>query len=558
MPLVLEPSWVGRRVSVRRVVERAADGRPAVRRRGRRSRRPGRADRGRRDPRRTGRGAARARPVARLAPPSTADELALRGGRRPRAARRPRPSSSAAGCCAPTTASPRRANSVLPLRQLGMPLDDALGRAARVVRRARSAAADAGAGRGPPAARRRAGRARAGPVEAEAHVMVARLGPAAASRDASGARRSRSPPPPDDGWLALYRDGSGADPQPDGRCSPATTASRSPRCASGGRTVADRPRGTWTTAGSGVIGRRGRSGRPPARAGRGGDGRAVATGARQQAPPAATCRSRPTTAAAVALYERLGLLGAPRLPLPASSPARLPLDFEPWRRHRRTTASCSSSPSTTRCARRSSCSPPPGCSATRSSSCTTPCIVRRDEDGTSHVRETTDVTPGAGRGRRGRLGPAARHPVRRPDRRARRRRRDGRRRRALRQAARHRRQGRDHRASCARPYRPGRTAVALLVSHVSVADLQRELARFPQRRARRDRHAAGRGERRPGSAAARPTGSRSPAERRRPAVSSGVAAAAGRPRDHRDRPGQRAAEQHAVGHLLACRRRRAG
>ena len=27
---------------------------------------------------------------------------------------------------------------------------------------------------------------------------------------------------------------------------------------------------------------------------------------------------------------------------------------------------------------------------------------------------------------------------------------------------------------------PGRTAVALLVSHVSVADLQRELARFPQ------------------------------------------------------------------------------
>jgi hypothetical protein len=27
---------------------------------------------------------------------------------------------------------------------------------------------------------------------------------------------------------------------------------------------------------------------------------------------------------------------------------------------------------------------------------------------------------------------------------------------------------------------PGRTAVALLVSHVSVADLQRELARFPR------------------------------------------------------------------------------
>ena len=36
---------------------------------------------------------------------------------------------------------------------------------------------------------------------------------------------------------------------------------------------------------------------------------------------------------------------------------------------------------------------------------------------------------------------------------------------------------------------PGRTAVALLVSHVSVADLQRELARFPQRRAGRDRPA---------------------------------------------------------------------
>ena len=38
---------------------------------------------------------------------------------------------------------------------------------------------------------------------------------------------------------------------------------------------------------------------------------------------------------------------------------------------------------------------------------------------------------------------------------------------------------------------PGRTALALLVSHVSVADLQRELVRFPERDTGRDRSSAG-------------------------------------------------------------------
>ena len=54
--------------------------------------------------------------AARLVPPSTADELALEGvAARGLAGRRDRPS-SAAGCCGPTGGFTRRANSVLPLR----------------------------------------------------------------------------------------------------------------------------------------------------------------------------------------------------------------------------------------------------------------------------------------------------------------------------------------------------------------------------------------------------------------------------------------------------------
>lgn len=105
-------------------------------------------------------------------------------------------------------------------------------------------------------------------------------------------------------------------------------------------------------------------------------------------------------------------------------------------------------------------------------------IVTRDADGTSHVRETTDVTPtqaGLGGGVWGLLlgtlfggpigglvvgaasaGGGALYAKLRDT--------------GIKDAT-------IHELREAVP--PGRTAVALLVSHVSVADLQRELARFP-------------------------------------------------------------------------------
>jgi uncharacterized membrane protein len=106
-------------------------------------------------------------------------------------------------------------------------------------------------------------------------------------------------------------------------------------------------------------------------------------------------------------------------------------------------------------------------------------IVRRDDDGSSHVRETTDVTPGqagVGAGVWGLLlgtlfggpiiglvaGAAASGGG------------------AL--YAKLKDTGvKDATIEALRKaVPPGRTAVALLVSHVSVADLQRELARFPR------------------------------------------------------------------------------
>jgi uncharacterized membrane protein len=106
-------------------------------------------------------------------------------------------------------------------------------------------------------------------------------------------------------------------------------------------------------------------------------------------------------------------------------------------------------------------------------------IVRRDEDGSSHVRETTDVSPGqagVGAGVWGLLlGTLFGGPII-----------------GLVAGAATAGGGalyaklRDTGVKDAtieelrKAVPPGRTAVALLVSHVSVADLQRELARFPR------------------------------------------------------------------------------
>jgi N-acetylglutamate synthase len=129
MPVVLEPSWVGSRVSVRRIVDRAPDGRlllgDVV------------GDLTELDTQ-TAVVDTRSGPVevpvalvtaARLVPPSTADELALEAV----AARAlvPAHTERLSGWLlqADDEGGTRRVNAVLPLRQLGLPLDDALAHA---------------------------------------------------------------------------------------------------------------------------------------------------------------------------------------------------------------------------------------------------------------------------------------------------------------------------------------------------------------------------------------------------------------------------------------------
>jgi N-acetylglutamate synthase len=126
MPLVLEPSWVGRRVSIRRVVDHDSAGRVGF------------ADvvgdlvgLG------TDRAVVDTRhglvevpldavAIARLAPPSTADELALEGVAA--LGLRPADTEELGGWTLRADHGfTRRANSVLPLRRPGMPLDEALG-----------------------------------------------------------------------------------------------------------------------------------------------------------------------------------------------------------------------------------------------------------------------------------------------------------------------------------------------------------------------------------------------------------------------------------------------
>jgi N-acetylglutamate synthase len=125
MPLVLEPSWVGRRVSVRRVLDHVPGGRPSF----------GDVvgDLAALDAQRavieTRRGLVEVPlelvAIARLVPPSTAEELALEAV----AAQGLRPAETAelgGWVLRADHGFTRRANSVLPLRQLGRPLDEAL------------------------------------------------------------------------------------------------------------------------------------------------------------------------------------------------------------------------------------------------------------------------------------------------------------------------------------------------------------------------------------------------------------------------------------------------
>jgi GNAT superfamily N-acetyltransferase len=208
MPVVLEPSWLGRRVTVRRVAGRRPDGRPvfadvvgdlvaldadtAVIH---------------------GRSGLVVVPVpsvaiARLAPPSTADELALEAA-------------AAAGWRAAETARlggwllratggfTGRANSVLPLGAPGVPLDEALAQASAWYR-ARGLPLKL---LGPTEARRLldAGLAERGwPADYDVHVLAVRLDQVQAG--------VHPPVPvtiadaPDDAWFARYRDGAGASP----------------------------------------------------------------------------------------------------------------------------------------------------------------------------------------------------------------------------------------------------------------------------------------------------------------------------------------------------------
>jgi GNAT superfamily N-acetyltransferase len=205
MPLVLEPSWVGRRVTVRRVLDHAADARPyfgdvvgdlvgldaqtaVVETRNRLVEVP-LADVA----------------LARLVSPSTADELRLEAvaaqGLRPVEAEE-----LGGWVLRADHGFTRRANSVLPLRQPGRPLDHALG-----------AAHDWYASRDlplrihvPVEARRLLDAElaeRGWQAEERTHVFAGRL-------DALRAPAGATPQvaideTPDDAWLTLYRGGSG-------------------------------------------------------------------------------------------------------------------------------------------------------------------------------------------------------------------------------------------------------------------------------------------------------------------------------------------------------------
>jgi N-acetylglutamate synthase len=210
MPFVMEPSWLGRRVSIRRVAGRGQDGRAQF------SDVVGDligldASTAVLDTREGAVEVSRATiAVARVAPPSTADELALEAV-------------AAAGWRAAETAHiggwllratggfTGRANSVLPLRAPGLPLDEAL-------RRASAWYGERGLPLKllvPTEARRLldADLAERGwPANYDVHVMVARLDCLAATGSADVDVDVVVSDTPDDAWFARYRDGAGLTP----------------------------------------------------------------------------------------------------------------------------------------------------------------------------------------------------------------------------------------------------------------------------------------------------------------------------------------------------------
>lgn len=204
MPVVMERSWVGRRVSIRRVLERAPDGaarlgdvvgdlvaldaRTAVV-----DSRNGLVE-----------VAVPAITAARLTPVSTAQQLALEAV----AARGLRPADVAEVGGWRLRADhglTRRANSILPLEQLGRPLDDALAQA-REWYAARALPLQLHV----PVLARRLLDAELGErgwaAQDDTHVLVARLDQLP---DRDDARPVEIHEQPDDGWLTLYRGGAG-------------------------------------------------------------------------------------------------------------------------------------------------------------------------------------------------------------------------------------------------------------------------------------------------------------------------------------------------------------
>jgi ribosomal protein S18 acetylase RimI-like enzyme len=207
MPSVLEPNWVGRRVTVRRVLRHEPDGRerygdvvgelvgldPAIA--------TVQTRHGRIEIERAG------ITVARLVTPSTADELALEGIAA--AGWRPEETAQVGGWLLRASRGfTARGNSVLPLRAPGVALDDALARA-------RGWYAERGLTvriHVPVHARRLldAGLAERGwTAEPDVHVLTARLDTLAAAPTTTGVRIH---PAPDESWLARYRGGAGLDP----------------------------------------------------------------------------------------------------------------------------------------------------------------------------------------------------------------------------------------------------------------------------------------------------------------------------------------------------------